>query len=49
MNLSSTIACLFMLTSLQGHAADARRKPNIIYVLADDLGWTDLGVQGSGY
>ncbi len=29
--------------------ARADRRPNIVYVLADDLGWTDLGVQGSRY
>ncbi len=28
-----------------GHAA----KPNIIFIMADDLGWTDLAVQGSKY
>jgi arylsulfatase A-like enzyme len=27
----------------------AAAKPNIIFILADDLGWTDLGVQGSKY
>jgi arylsulfatase A-like enzyme len=30
-------------------AAEAPRKPNIIFILADDLGWTDLGCQGSRY
>lgn len=32
-------------------AAFARgsEKPNIVFILADDLGWTDLGCQGSKY
>src|SRR5262245_33304188 len=37
---------LCLLTTPVLQAAD---RPNIIYVLADDLGWTDLGCQGSKY
>ncbi len=31
------------------HADEAAKKPNVIFILADDLGWMDLGCQGSRY
>ena len=41
--LSSTVALsVFVPVSYAG-------KPNIVFILADDLGWTDLGFMGSDY
>lgn len=40
-------AALALLVSLAN--AVAADRPNVIFILADDLGYTDLGCQGSGY
>src|SRR6476659_2626368 len=34
---------LILLTAIQLHAAD---KPNILLIVADDLGWSDVGWHG---
>ncbi len=39
------LACLVSLWV----ASAAARPPNIVFIMADDLGWTDLGCQGSGF
>lgn len=38
-----------LLTFAQKGSKEALTQPNIIFILADDLGWTDLGVMGSDY
>ncbi|MEK6236369.1 MAG: sulfatase [Planctomycetales bacterium] len=40
--------CFVGIAGLTAHAADAR-KPNVLFILADDLGWRDLGVEGSEF
>lgn len=45
-------AGLVALSSLLGRAAladEPKARPNFVFILIDDLGWTDLGFTGSAY
>lgn len=45
--MRTVLVSLFVLGAALPLAAAER--PNLVFILADDLGWTDLAVQGSGY
>jgi len=49
-NMKSLYLCifvLFQLTVLYALVASASPQPNILFVLVDDLGWSDVGFHGS--
>ncbi|MCP5516893.1 MAG: sulfatase [Verrucomicrobiales bacterium] len=39
----------FLALPLSAELCAASSRPNIVYILADDLGWTDLGCMGSRF
>ncbi len=40
---------LLLLTVAGAVSAEEKKRPNIIFIMADDLGWTDLACYGSQY
>jgi arylsulfatase A-like enzyme len=45
--LLAGVVSLFLLAGHQGAAAQSPRRPNVIIILADDLGYGDLSIHGS--
>ena len=48
-NVTMRLAAITLLANGQQlpHAQAADRPPNILYIVADDLGWKDVGFHGS--
>jgi arylsulfatase A-like enzyme len=43
------LACLLVIFGVSFAADGADRPPNVVFIMADDLGWTDVGCFGSDY
>ncbi len=44
LNIKHAAALIYALIALSAHAA---KTPNILFIMADDLGWMDLACQGN--
>jgi len=45
--LSQVFFALLVFASLQMNLAGANKSPNVLFIVADDLGWKDVGFHGS--
>jgi arylsulfatase A-like enzyme len=48
-NIAVLAALVLFLPACQDRGNIGGEKPNIVFIMMDDLGWTDLGYMGSEY
>jgi arylsulfatase A-like enzyme len=44
-----SVALLLLMTNPSWGSADQTDRPNVLFILADDLGWRDLSIEGSTF
>ena len=47
--VSALTIVLLQIASGPALAAESKTRPNVLFILADDLGWRDLSVEGSTF
>lgn len=45
---SFTLAVLIIASTLTAESLYAESRPNVVYIMADDVGWGDISSHGGG-